>query len=89
MIREKMAQLILEAGLAVIRSDALKLIKGFPEDVLPVENKYAVFVSNYDFTMNMKLTHKLMRMANDGILVILGTKKAPKLPEWQLDVEYC
>lgn len=88
-VRNKMAQLIVCAGLAAIRSDGLKLIKRFPEDVLPVEREYAVFVANYDFSMNLELTIKLISMAAAGLLVILGAKKVPKQLEGLVERVYC
>ncbi len=87
-IRRKMiARLAVDMKLAVIPSDAMKLIQG---DVFSIDlmNDYLILCDTVDLNENTWILKTLFRRAVMGAPVVIGVKKVTKQMEYMCSIHY-
>lgn len=73
---ELFCDVIVAAGMARIRSDAVKIASKSVSDI-DLDGAFIVLVSNFSFSESDYITGKLIRMALMGIPVIVGVSRIP------------
>lgn len=71
-----LCELLVDAEFARISSDAAKICKTRVDDA-NLDNAFFVAVSDFNFQSSHVITHRLLRMAIQGIPVFLACKNVP------------
>lgn len=80
-------ELAVRCRLAVIRSDAKKIMQHSIYDV-NLSEAYYVLVDDFNFRDSLSTTQRLYEMAARGIAVIVGVRKIPRDFEFLCDIYY-
>lgn len=76
-VRQKLlCELLVDAEFARITSDAMKICKSKIDDC-NLDNAFFVAVSDFNFSSSHVITHRLLRMALQGIPVFVAAKNVP------------